>query len=183
VTRIIGPGKTGWYFSAAKQKTCCGLFKRMNTPPDFNAKNDLIFRNRLTYLVLATGFILFSAYVYSAEVPAARTVANAEQVAHGKMLWQKHNCSSCHQIYGLGGYLGPDLTNVLSAKGKGKAYAAAIMKTGTQVMPDFKLQEAELEALLAFLEHTDKSGRGSVHDYQMEMDGSIVPTYKEEAGL
>ena len=155
----------------------------MTTPPEFNSKNNLIFRNRLAYLLLGAGFIAYTAFVYKAEVPAGVTAAPAEQVAHGKMLWQKHNCSSCHQIYGLGGYLGPDVTNVLSAKGKGREYAYAIMKTGTLVMPDFKLKDQELEALLAFLEHTDKSGRGSVHDFLMEADGSIVPKVREEAGL
>ena len=35
----------------------------------------------------------------------------------GKIVFQKYNCISCHQLYGLGGYLGPDLTNVISEKG------------------------------------------------------------------
>ncbi|HSI89840.1 MAG TPA: cytochrome c [Adhaeribacter sp.] len=138
---------------------------------------------KIVYTIMGTLFLVFSGLVYLEDVPEIHTKAPAPQVAHGKMLWQKHNCSSCHQLYGLGGYLGPDLTNSLSQKGKGRQFAAAIMKTGTQVMPDFKLQDQEIEALLAFLEHTDKSGRGSVHDYIMEPDGSITPVVKEEAGL
>ena len=140
-------------------------------------------RNRLVYLLLLAGFLGYTGFVYQSEVPAGKTTANHEQVLAGKMLWQQHNCSSCHQLYGLGGYLGPDLTNVLSAKGKGKAYAAAIMTSGTSVMPDFHLKPEEINALLAFLEHTDQSGRASVHGFKMEVNGSITPVTREEGNL
>ena len=61
-----------------------------------------------TALVLL--FLAFSASIYTREdVNGASPVAGS-----GKLVWQKHNCQSCHQLYGLGGYLGPDLTNVIS---------------------------------------------------------------------
>ncbi|MDX5348875.1 MAG: cytochrome c [Hymenobacteraceae bacterium] len=134
-----------------------------------------------TYALLGAGFLVYSGFVYKAEVPASATQAPLRQVTEGKLLWQKHNCSSCHQLYGLGGYLGPDLTNTLSAKGKGPAYAAAILKSGTQVMPDFKLSNTEIASLLAFLEHVDNSGRGSVHDFVVTPGGSIAPKLVEVA--
>ncbi len=40
-----------------------------------------------------------------------------EDSRKGKLLFQEYNCISCHQLYGLGGYMGPDLTNVISAIG------------------------------------------------------------------
>jgi len=49
------------------------------------------------------------------------TVSFSEKALQGQQLWQQNNCFSCHQIYGLGGYLGPDLTNVYSQRGKGPA--------------------------------------------------------------
>src|SRR5688572_32352116 len=111
------------------------------------SQGNLNSRNRLVYTVLGLAFVLFTGLVYTQAVP--NKVENANPMAiHGKLLWQQHNCSSCHQLYGLGGYLGSDLTNVISTKGKGKNYAAAIMKTGTQVMPNFRLNDMEIEALL-----------------------------------
>ena len=131
-------------------------------------------RNRLVYSVLGIAFVLFTGLVYTQAVPNKAEKVNPMAV-HGKMLWQQHNCSSCHQLYGLGGYLGPDLTNVISTKGKGREYAAAIMKSGTQVMPYFHLNETEIEALLAFLEQADKSGNNRVHSYEIGLDGTITP--------
>lgn len=129
-------------------------------------------RNRLVYSVLGTAFVLFTGLVYTRAVPD-KTAINPLAI-QGKSLWQQHNCSSCHQVYGLGGYLGPDLTNVISTKGKGRTYAVAIMKTGTQVMPDFHLKDPEIEALLAFLEDADKSGNGRVHSYEIGLAGTIT---------
>ena len=138
------------------------------SPRNFNS------RNRLVYTVLGIAFVLFTGLVYTQAVPYQAEIANPMAV-HGKMLWQQKNCSSCHQLYGLGGFLGPDLTNVISAKGKGKIYAAAIMKSGTQVMPNFHLNDMEIEALLAFLEQADKSGNNRVHSYEIGLDGTITP--------
>ena len=131
-------------------------------------------RHRFVYTVLVFAFAVFSGFVYTQAVPENKVSASSEAV-HGKMLWQQHNCSSCHQLYGLGGYLGPDLTNTISTKGKGKDYAAAIMKSGTQVMPNFHLNDTEIEALLAFLEHADKSGNNRVHSFSIGLDGTITP--------
>lgn len=30
----------------------------------------------------------------------------------GKKVWQKHNCISCHTLFGNGGYVGDDLTRI-----------------------------------------------------------------------
>jgi nitric oxide reductase subunit C len=130
-------------------------------------------RNRFIYSLLGIAFVLFSGFVYTQAVPGNLTPTDPKAV-QGKMLWQQKNCSSCHQLYGLGGYLGPDLTNTLSTKGKGRIYAAAIMKTGTQVMPDFNLNDTEIETLLAFLEQADKSGNNRVHSFKVGLDGTIT---------
>lgn len=109
------------------------------------------------YCSLAAAFLAFTGYVYVAEVPAVPVSASQELAVQGKQLWQQHNCSSCHQLYGLGGYLGPDLTNVISDRGI--PYSKAIMQGGTGTMPDFKLSEQDINALLAFLEHADQTGK------------------------
>lgn len=121
-------------------------------------------------------FILFTGFVYTAEVPAPANKHEHELVLQGKQLWQQHNCSACHQIYGLGGYLGPDVTNVISAKGKGEVYARAIMQYGTATMPDYKLQATEVDALIAFLRHTDQTGKASRENFQADAYGQIHTT-------
>ena len=80
-----------------------------------------------------------------------------ENAIRGKLLFQKYNCTSCHQLYGLGGYLGPELTTVISQQGKGEFYANAFLKSGTQRMPDFHLSEEEVNDLVQFLKYVDKT--------------------------
>ena len=136
----------------------------------------------LTFGGMAVAFLLYSGFVYQADVPESEVLLRASaEVKAGKALWQENNCGSCHQFYGLGGYLGPDLTNVLSAKGKGPEYARAIITHGTDQMPNFGLQPEEVNALLAFLNHVDQTGRGSVHDYTPQPDGTISPTTKTKS--
>jgi nitric oxide reductase subunit C len=123
------------------------------------------------YACLFIAFILFTGFVYVADVPAVALDGKQELAVQGKGLWQQHNCSSCHQLYGLGGYLGPDLTNVISEKGA--PYAKAIMQGGTGTMPNFKLSEIELTALVAFLEHTDQTGKASRKHFRVDGFGQI----------
>jgi nitric oxide reductase subunit C len=80
----------------------------------------------------------------------------------GWKVWQQNNCQSCHQIYGLGGYMGPDLTNVVSDSGESKQYLQTFIKYGTGKMPDFHLSDSEVNNLVAFLHWIDKSGRSKV---------------------
>lgn len=77
-------------------------------------------------------------------------------------MWQSKNCQACHQLYGLGGYMGPDLTNIISDSIKGPAYASAFIQSGTAKMPKFNLSAAEVNELLAFLTWVDQSGQSRV---------------------
>lgn len=93
--------------------------------------------------------------------------------ASGKRIWQQHNCSSCHQLYGLGGYLGPDLTNVYHRGGE--AYIRAMIKSGTAVMPAFDLPDHEIEDVVAFLKTIDRTGNADPANYIVKPDGMIAP--------
>lgn len=53
----------------------------------------------------------------------------------GRVVWQKNNCQSCHQIHGFGGYLGPDLTNAVP--GISREVLEAFLRTGPKQMPSF----------------------------------------------
>ena len=41
-------------------------------------------------------------------------------------------------------------------------------------MPNFHLNDMEIDALPAFLEQADKSGNNRVHSYEIGMDGTIA---------
>lgn len=79
---------------------------------------------------------------------------NKEAIA-GKVLYQKYNCTACHQIYGRGGFLAPDLTTVFSQHGKGDSYIKAFLQTGTQRMPDFHLTKNDINNLSEYLKYID----------------------------
>ncbi len=106
----------------------------------------------LIFITLFVIFILYSAIVYTS---GTQGVAANEKATEGKLIFQKYNCTACHQLYGLGGYLGTDLTSLISQHGKGELYAKAILKTGTPRMPDFHLKDEEIDALIEFLKYVD----------------------------
>lgn len=114
---------------------------------------------KISFSILFLLFISFSAciYLYSHgyENPVPEMNSTAEK---GKLLWNKNNCSACHQFYGLGGYLGPDLTNYMSRPGKGAIYAAAILKEGIGIMPAFHMTENEIHSIVEFLVYTNSTG-------------------------
>jgi nitric oxide reductase subunit C len=120
--------------------------------------------------VLASAFLYYSFTLY-ASLPVDHPVANNES-AKGKLLWQQYNCNSCHQVYGLGGYLGPDLTNVYSRRGSG--YITGLLKSGTVTMPDFHLKEAEIKSFLAYFENMDATGKSDPRTFTIKKDGTII---------
>jgi nitric oxide reductase subunit C len=122
---------------------------------------------------LCAAFVAYSAYVYTAGTRVPQPVALTDSVHDGYRLFQQHNCIACHQFYGLGGYMGPDLTNVISSEGKGPLYARAFMQAGTARMPDFALSERELDALIAFLEYVDAAGTYPAENYTIRWYGTV----------
>jgi len=122
------------------------------------------FLKRSLYCTLTACFVAYSIYVYTTGTRARQSTPPTEQVRLGQQLFQEHNCVACHQFYGLGGYMGPDLTNIVSTPGKGPAYAAAFIRAGTGKMPNFHLSEGEIDALVAFLGFVDASGQYPADD-------------------
>lgn len=123
----------------------------------------------LIALLLVTGYAGYSIHIYT-DLPQAN-VEQHIQVEKGKKLWQSYNCIACHQVYGLGGYLGPDLTNTYSLKGP--AYIKAFLESGTNVMPDFNMNNEEMEALLAYMEDMDRTGIASPSSFKLRLNGTI----------
>ncbi len=128
------------------------------------------------FLTLCVIFIMFSFTIYLKPSYANSKAIEPEikQAAAGRLVWQKYNCQGCHQLYGLGGYLGPDLTNVYSATGKGEPFIKAMIKVGTPQMPVFHLTEMEEAQLAAFLKMTDASGIADPRNFVTNSDGMIT---------
>jgi len=128
------------------------------------------FKNIL-YAGLLLAFVFYTGGVYMLSV--VDKSVNSQPVMSGKMIWQQKNCSACHQLYGLGGFLGPDLTNIYSNKEKGPAYIKAFVQNGTTVMPSFHLPDHDMDALLAFFQQVDASGKADPKNYSTKFNGTI----------
>ena len=95
-----------------------------------------------------------------------------EEARYGQMLYQQYNCTACHQFYGLGGYMGPDLTNVIS--NRGEAYSRAFITAGTVRMPNFGLNEEEVSALVTYLGFVDQTGTYPPENYDVLWTGDVA---------
>ena len=89
----------------------------------------------------------------------------------GVQVFQQYNCIACHQFYGLGGYMGPDLTNVMS--NRGEPYTRAFIAAGTATMPNLGLSSDEIDAVVAYLGFVDKTGTYPVQDFDVRWFGSV----------
>ena len=119
--------------------------------------------------VLLISFLSYSFFLYS-ELPV-KTQTPDRKADSGKLTWQKYNCNACHQVYGLGGYLGPDITNVYSLKGP--AYIQPFLQNGTEIMPNFHLTAKEINDLLSFMKAIDATGRSDPKTFTLHHDGTI----------
>lgn len=127
------------------------------------------------FLLLFVCFLAFSIWIYAIPFfsPTPYSEKELHLVAEGRLVWQKNNCHTCHQLYGLGGYLGPDLTNVYSRTGNNEAYIKGIIKSGVKQMPAFEISDDEMNALLHFLKNVDATGTSNPQDYQPEIIGTF----------
>jgi nitric oxide reductase subunit C len=126
------------------------------------------------FVVLFVVFALYTLFVATSTPLIQKQdgfVAN-QTTRKGKLLFQEYNCISCHQFYGLGGYMGPDLTNSYSEKGED--VIRTFLKNGSDKMPDFGLSEGEIESLVAYLKLVDASGYYPVKEYELTWFGTVI---------
>lgn len=129
---------------------------------------------RHTFFILSALFLIYSFSIYLKPLSVNDdTKFNKDIAAKGRLVWQNYNCQSCHQLYGLGGYLGPDLTNFISNPQKGETLLRAMVKTGTKQMPAFNLSENEMQELIEFLKSTDASGNADPRAFARTNFGMI----------
>lgn len=117
-------------------------------------------------------FFVYSYFVYTQDMETKQARKDiSDEAVLGKDVFQKYNCVACHQVFGLGGYLGPDLTNTISLKGE--KYAETFLRNGSSVMPNFHLKEEEISHLLEFLKAIDASGVYAVKEYEVNWTGTV----------
>ncbi len=123
----------------------------------------------MVLIFLSISFLVYSFYLY--KEPSCEKENTTALEMEGKMIWQKKNCTSCHQLYGLGGHLGPDLTNITARRTTPQI--EAFLKNGINQMPNFNLSQHEMDALISFLTAVNKSGSGDPRTYKLHIDGTI----------
>lgn len=136
-----------------------------------------------TLFMLAILIIAFSYYnftIYTSKSDYGK-VHLSQKGIKGEDVWLKNNCNSCHQLYGLGGYLGPDLTNVYSANGKGELYIKAFINSGIKVMPKFNLSETEKDELVQYLKEVDQTGYYPNLNAKIRPNGWVTLKYKNHS--
>jgi len=82
------------------------------------------------------------------------------QVALGKKVWEDNNCIGCHTLLGEGAYFAPELGNVYTRRGPDFIRTwMQIQPTGApgrRQMPQFNLDDEELDAIVAFLKYSSE---------------------------
>jgi len=91
-------------------------------------------------LLLLTIFAIYNIILYTSGA-SQNDKKLSKKALNGQELWQEHNCTACHQFYGLGGYLGPDLTNVFSDSLKTQNDLKNIINSGILSMPKYNFTD------------------------------------------
>lgn len=129
-------------------------------------------KNVFILLLLLALFTIYNFIIYT-DQSAYGKVKLSEKALQGQKHWQQNNCHSCHQIYGLGGYLGPDLTNVYSFRKRDEKYLKSMFNSGIKAMPRFDFNETEKQELLQFLIEIDQTGKYPNTEAIIEPDGWV----------
>jgi len=108
--------------------------------------------------ILTVAFVIQSALVYSDD----RQDPLSEDALEGRVLWHQNGCQVCHQIYGQGGFLGPDLTNVASSIDGSRL--ESLLTVGSGQMPAYGFSSQEVSFMASYLQALDRPelGRGQL---------------------
>ena len=124
--------------------------------------------------ILVTLSVLFAVYTVLVYGVGDRLDADRDNsgIRSGMRVWQERNCQSCHQLYGLGGYMGPDLTNVASLREEPRI--RTFIRYGTGRMPALAVSDVEMDHLIAFLKWVDRSGTSKVPPETVHWTGTYL---------
>lgn len=107
---------------------------------------------------LVAAFAVQTALVYT----DSRQDPLSDEALRGRTLWHEAACQVCHQVYGQGGFLGPDLTNAASRLSEERV--RSLLTVGSGQMPAFGFSESQITDLLSYLVALDRPdlGRGQL---------------------
>lgn len=130
------------------------------------------FKPIYVFLTLVVLFLSYSFTIYLRPISVKyEDGIDLKKAARGRLVFQKYNCQSCHQLYGLGGHLGPDLTNEYSRLDGNEAAMRIYFKGGMKQMPKFELSTEEEDLLIEFLKSTDASGSADPRTFKKLSNG------------
>lgn len=107
---------------------------------------------------LVVAYVALSVVAYTDFPRRAADPPLTDLERRGLAVWRGNNCQACHQIYGFGGFLGPDLTNRVT-DATPDAEFRTVLEEGARPMPAFQMAAADQEAVLAFLRAVDRTGQ------------------------
>ena len=106
--------------------------------------------------------LLFTALIVDTEkrIPERSKAAEiTPAVVRGKHIWETRNCIGCHTLLGEGAYFAPELGNVYKRRGgdfiKAWINAQPTGAPGRRQMPQFHLNDQQLDDLVEFLKWTN----------------------------
>src|SRR5262245_11266602 len=111
------------------------------------------------FTILFGIYLIYSFTVYTKGTEISLSVSAEEKtgISKGKKLFQQHNCIACHQLYGLGGYLGPELTTAFSDPNRGEIYMRTFLMAGGQRMPNYHFSTEEISSIISYLKYVDET--------------------------
>jgi len=108
-------------------------------------------------------FLLFLGLTFDTmnTLPKRDNSANlTESAIRGKKIWETRNCIGCHTLLGEGAYFAPELGNVYKRRGpdfiRGWMAAQPTGAPGRRQMPQFNLNEKEMNDLVEFLKYSSE---------------------------
>ena len=116
-----------------------------------------IFYGGTAFFVLLFAVLIFNTESRIPERSKASEITPA--VVRGKHIWETRNCIGCHTLLGEGAYFAPELGNVYKRRGpdfiKGWMKAQPTGAPGRRQMPQFHLNDQQLDDLVEFLKWTN----------------------------
>ena len=111
------------------------------------------------YLLVVSTFFAQGWVVWTDAGSTAHEAPLSARAVEGQTIFRAHNCQACHQLFGTGGYLGPDLTNAVNRVPP--ARFAEFLDVGAGAMPAFHLTADERDAVWTWLTELDRAGQGA----------------------
>ena len=104
--------------------------------------------------VLVLCFLVQSVLVYTDHVDLELSAKAIE----GRRLYHESACQVCHQLWGQGGFLGPDLTNAASRVDETRL--VSLLTVGSGQMPALSFNPRQIDQMNAFLKEIDRRDIG-----------------------